>query len=212
VPELYLLLVVIGGASLISLGALLYLTIVKQNTKKSLSPYIQKPLRSANDLHYTIKNKVLRYLYQLKQFDNQMFDFEKAAYCRDTGRLFKECVNWLGQIEVDWTFIQKAHSGNYVSWGSLTREQQLLVSQKHGSLDGFQVEESSPSSSPRSILRIYALLKPGPLYVDYETGILVGWKEVPDTDVEVLIVQKPLKLHMPKWMINTDNEKTDKKK
>jgi hypothetical protein len=28
--------------------------------------------------------------------------------------------------------------------------------------------------------------------VDLETKVLLGWKEVPDTHLEVLIVQKPL--------------------
>jgi hypothetical protein len=32
------------------------------------------------------------------------------------------------------------------------------------------------------------------LYVDVETQILIGWKEVPGTEVEVLIVQKPKEL------------------
>ena len=35
------------------------------------------------------------------------------------------------------------------------------------------------------------MTRPGPLYVDIETKVLLGWKVVPGTDLEVLIVQKP---------------------
>lgn len=189
----------ICGAALLFLGIAFYISYRKQKGDTTLCPYTGNPLRYAMDLHYTARVKTMRYLYNLKEFDNQMFDFEKAAYCRETGRIFKDCVDWFGTIKVDWNFIKKMHPGDYVSWGSLTEEQKLLILQRHDSLEGFQVEESSPSPSPRSGLKIYTLQKPGPLYVDYETGILIGWKEVPETDVEVLVVQKPKKRYMPQW-------------
>jgi hypothetical protein len=45
---------------------------------------------------------------------------------------------------------------------------------------------------PQEIDSFHALLKPGPLYVDRETKNLLGWKEVPGTEFEVLIVQTPI--------------------
>ncbi|HEV8052714.1 MAG TPA: hypothetical protein VGP47_09475, partial [Parachlamydiaceae bacterium] len=79
----------------------------------------------------------------------------------------------------------------YVSWGSLTAEQQGIIRNGHDSLEGFQTDFSSPNPLPRAVEAKYALSKPGPLYVDINTKVLLGWKCVPDTDLEVLIVQKP---------------------
>lgn len=158
----------------------------------SQSPYSHMPLRRAGDLSYYTKEKVLRFLYNMYQYDNRIFEFEKAAFCRETGRIFPNAVNWYGKIDVDWTFLQKRYPGRYVSWGSLTSEQQEAVRYAHESLEGFQIEFSSPLPQPRAIEAKYAFSVPGPLYVDIETSVLLGWKEVPDTEVEILIVQKPI--------------------
>jgi hypothetical protein len=141
--------------------------------------------------------KVLRYLYSLHEYDNRIFDIEKAAYCRETGRIFPRALNWFNAIQVDWSFLQKRYPGNYVSWGSLSEEQKSIIQNLHASLEGYQIQYSSPQPSPKKIDPKYAYTKPGPLYVDLETGILLGWKIVPDTDLEVLIVQKPLKRYLP---------------
>ncbi len=62
---------------------------------------------------------------------------------------------------------------------------------RHESLEGFQIELSSKTANPRAIEPQYALAQPGPLYVDIDSLVLVGWKSVPYTDLEVLIVQRP---------------------
>ena len=90
-------------------------------------------------------------------------------------------------------FCKSGILGNYVSWGSLTKESQDAIRDAHASLDGFQTSESSPTPSPRAIEPEYVYTKPGPLYVDLETKVLLGWKVVPGTELEVLIVQKPIK-------------------
>jgi hypothetical protein len=64
----------------------------------------------------------------------------------------------------------------------------------HESLEGFQTEFSSSQPKPQNVEAKYAFAKPGPLYVDVETKVLLGWKCVPDTDFEVMIVQKPLNM------------------
>jgi hypothetical protein len=116
---------------------------------------------------------------------------KKASICRETGRVFPNSVTWYDKIDLDWTFLQKRYPGVYVSWGSLTDEQQEVIRNSHHSLEGFQIEFSSPYPSPKQIEAKYALARPGPLYVDIHTKVLLGWKSVPDTDLEVLIVQKP---------------------
>lgn len=127
------------------------------------------------------------------QYDNRPFKFKKAAYCRETGRIFQDCIDWKNKIELDWTFIQNRYDGDWISWGSLSDTLQLQIRNKHESLEGFQTEISSKFPSPRQIEPYVAYAKPGPLYVDINTAVLVGWKQVPDSLMEVLIVQKPVR-------------------
>lgn len=159
----------------------------------SLSPYSKQPLRPAADLSYQAKVNTLRYLFKLNEYYNPLFEFKRAAVCRETGRLFPEAVTWYGVIRVDWSFLNKRHPGKYVSWGSLTRDQQEAVRASHDSLEGFQTEFSSPEVLPRSIEAKFAFAKPGPLYVDIDTNTLLGWKAIPETQLEYLVVQKPVK-------------------
>lgn len=161
------------------------------NRKDSLSPYTGIPLRRGSDLSYYNMENVLRYLYSLHQYDNYILDFAKAAVCRDTGRIFPNAITWYDRISVDWTFLQKRFPGNYVSWGSLTDMQKDAIKESHHSLEGFQLEKSSTNPLPRMIEKEFAYAKPGPLYVDMQTKILIGWKCVPNTNLEVLLVQRP---------------------
>lgn len=163
----------------------------------SVSPYTRLPLRRGNEIPYQRRIQVLRYLYELHDYYNGIIDFQKAAFCRETGRLFPKCQDWQGKIKLDWTFLQKRFPGHYVSWGSLTTSQQEAIRMQHHSLDGFQTDYSSGRPSPRDIEPEYAYAKPGPLYVDMQRGVLLGWKKVPDTEIEVLIVQKPIKKYIP---------------
>jgi len=169
------------------------------NWKASPSPYSGLPLRRASSLSYYSIEKVLRFLYDLRQYDNRMFDMRKAAFCRETGRIFQDSINWLDIITVDWNYLQQRYPGDYVSWGSLTIEQQSHVRDRHESLEGFQTKYSSRNSSPRTIESEFSLMKPGPLYVDVHTYVLLGWKEIPGTELEVLIVQKPKPLPRTKF-------------
>jgi len=157
----------------------------------SLSPYSGMPLRRATSLSYYSIEQVLKYLYHMHQYDNRMLDIKKAALCRETGRIFPDCLTWYNVIKVDWSFIQKRYPGNYVSWGSLADDQKNAIRSLHNSLEGFQTVDSSSNPSPRLVEAQYAFEKPGPLYVDIDKGVLVGWQCVPGTELEVLIVQKP---------------------
>lgn len=158
-----------------------------------VSPYTGLPLRRATDLSFYSAEKVMRYLYEYKQYDNRIFKLSRASFCRDTGRIFQDSVNLLEIIRVDWNFLQKRYPGLYVSWGSLNRDQQQAIKDAHYTLEGFQIYNSSPNPAPRLIEPDYIYTKPGPLYVDLQTKVLIGWKIVPGTDLEVLIVQKPKK-------------------
>jgi hypothetical protein len=156
-----------------------------------LSPYSKKPLRLGSNIPYQTAEKVLRYLFFMQQYDNRMFDVRKAAFCRETGRLFPNAVSYFDTIHVNWTFLEKRYPGSYVSWGSLSETQQELIRRSHHQIDGYQTEFSSQKSAPSQVEPEFAFKIPGPLYVDLDTKVLLGWKMVPDTDLEVLIVQKP---------------------
>lgn len=158
-----------------------------------VSPFSGLPLRRGDDLPYEGAKKVLQFLYDRHEYDNRIFDIKRAAVCRETGRVFPNCISWFNTVSVDWSYPPKRFPGNYVSWGSLTYEQQEAIRKIHDSLEGFQTEQSSANSAPSQIEPEFAFLKPGPLYVDVDTKVLLGWQEVPDSDFEVLIVQKPRK-------------------
>lgn len=160
------------------------------------SPYTGLPLRRGADLGFYQAEQVYKYLFDLKQYDNRMFDLKKAAFCRDTGRIFPDAINWLDCIRVDWNFLQKRFKGHFVSWGSLTFAQQEAIRAMHDSLEGFETIFSSSQPQPKMVEPEFAFRKPGPLYVDVNTNVLVGWKEVPGTELEVLIVQRPVKTIM----------------
>ncbi len=156
-------------------------------------PYSPLPLRRAVDLPYASMGKVYVFMTSLHEYDNRMFNIHRAALCRETGRIYPEAINRFGRIHVDWTFLHKRYPGTWVSWGSLTGSQQRDFRKAHRSLDGFQTEFSCDNPSPRAIKPEHSLSKPGPLYVDFDTKIAMGWKLVPGTDLEVLVVQKPKK-------------------
>lgn len=173
--------------------------------RDSVSPYTGKPLRKTSDLSYFYMEMLLRYFYELNDYDNVLIDLSKAAFCRETGRVFPNALTWYDRINVNWNFLQKRLPGNYVSWGSLTDFQKEVIQDAHHVMEGFQTEFSSPTPSPRLIEKKYAYAKPGPLYVDLETKILMGWKSVPNTDLEVLIVQRPRGIFEPQ-IRNIDKE------
>lgn len=160
---------------------------------QAVSPYTGVPLRRMTEVSYYSAERILRYLYNLHQYDNRIFKLSRAAFCRETGRIFQDCVTLFDTIQIDWNFLRKRYPGNWISWGSLTKEQQEAIREAHISLDSFQTLESSPNPAPRAIEPDYAYTKPGPLYVDLETKILLGWQVVPGTAFEVLVVQKPIK-------------------
>lgn len=161
----------------------------------SLSPYTKLPMRRGAELSYGAAEKVLRFLFKMHQYDNRIFDLRQSAVCRETGRIFPNALTWYDKIKLDWSFLQKRYPGKYVSWGSLTPEQQVIVLSYHDNLEGFQTDFSSKLPQPNAVEAPYVFAKPGPLYVDIDTGVLLGWKCVPDTELEVLIVQKPVEIH-----------------
>lgn len=165
-------------------------SVSKKRGSKSL--YSKQPMALGVDTASSIVRLVEGFLECHSQPENEPFDFAQAAICEQTGRIFPNTVKRGEMIRLDWSFLQKRYPGNYVSWGSLSETEQAIVRMCHESMQGFQMQVSSPQPLPKDINSYYALTKPGPLYIDKSTKILLGWKEVPDTHFEVLIVQKPI--------------------
>lgn len=161
------------------------------NQPPSPSPYTRHPLRKAADLGYYEKEQILRFLFSMREYHNRIFDIDKAAFCRDTHRIFPDSVTWYDVVRLDWSFLEKRYPGHWVSWGSLTDLQHKAILEAHHRVEGFQTIFSCPEPNPRGITPQYAYTKPGPLYVDLETKTLLGWKMVPGSDFEVMVVQKP---------------------
>lgn len=173
-----------------------FYTLFNINKRVDVSPYSGMPLRRGNELTYSVQNKVNRYLKSLHDYDNRPIDFEKASFCRETGRIFPNSIKWNGAIRLDWGFIAERYRGQFVSWGSLGIDKKKEIENSHNALDEFQRAASSKEPSPRMIEEVYSLEKPGPLYADPETKIVMGWKIVPETNLEVLIVQKPISIKL----------------
>ena len=158
-----------------------------------VSPYTGKPMWEGAFVPLSTVEKVMHFLYyDNHSYDNRVFAMRRSVICRETGRIFQNAYNWWGRPVVDWSFLQKRCRGTWVSWGSLMPELQAEIEQAHGGkIKGFQTVRSSPTPSPRGIEEAYVHTKPGPLYVDLQTKVLMGWKCVPETNLEVLIIQRP---------------------
>lgn len=192
----------LNGLDIFSFGVVLFLVLsalifyffysfIVFHRRSDPSPFSGMPLRPGRELTYSVQDTVNRYLNSLHDFDNRPIDFSKASFCRETGRIFPNTITWSGAIKVDWSFIRNRYRGNFVSWGSLSPEKQKEIENSHQVIYGFQKEFSSKNPSPRLIEEAIALTKPGPLYADPDSKIIMGWRLVPGTDLEVLIVQKP---------------------
>ena len=163
--------------------------------RQCLSPYSGKPMRRGSDVPLSSVEVIMRYLYYAEHsYANRVFAMRRSMVCRETGRIFPNCVSPLLGSRVDWTFLVQQHAGNWVSWGSLTQLQQDEVRGHHDAIEGYQTAFSSTFPSPRAVEEEYAMAKPGPLYIDLDTYTLMGWKCVPDSEFEVLVVQKPRQL------------------
>lgn len=166
-------------------------------TPKVIAPIPSNPFEELATFPLRVK-KILRFLYERQEYDNRIINLSNAVICRETGRVFSNVITWYDTVELDWSFINKRYPGHYVSWGSLNDLQQVVIREAHFSLSDFQTNFSCPNPSPKAVTPEYIYVKPGPLYVDMQTKVLVGWQCVPDSDFEVLIVQQPQKIIIQK--------------
>lgn len=178
-------------AVLMILFSLLWIGWKKEGVHGNTCPYCRKPMRFGMDTAKSLVGMVNGFLEDLPQPDNPKIDFVHAAYCPASGRIFTDCVSQAEQITVSWSFLKQRCEGTFVSWGSLSEEEQGVIKLLHGSLDGFQTEHSSSHLRPEEVEAECCELSPGPLYIDRTTKVVMGWKKVPGTYFEVFVVQRP---------------------
>jgi hypothetical protein len=171
---------------------LMWMNWKKEGLRGDVSPYAKRPMELGIDVAKSLAALVNSFLEEMHEpHENPPIDFSLAALCPTTGRIFPNCVTKQERISLSWDFLNKRYEGNYISWGSLPEEEKAVLRILHGSIEGFQAEKSSSHVLPQNVEEEFALLSPGPLYVDRKTKILLGWKKVPGTYFEVLVVQKP---------------------
>lgn len=159
----------------------------------SLCLYTKQPMTLGIDVAASVRGFVNDFLLSHPQPENSPIDFDTAAISPETGRIFANAAFKGSFVRLGWDFLSKRYPGRYVSWGSLDELERATIRLCHNeSLAGFQTEVSSPRPLPQDVEPHFALTRPGPLYVDRTTKILIGWKEVPGTEFEVLIVQMPI--------------------
>lgn len=143
------------------------------------------------DLPFSIKRQIEEFVKSLPQPENKPFDMTKAAICRETGRIIRDCVVRGEIVRLGSRFLRDRYPGNWVSWGSLSEEKRGLIKLHHREIFGYQMEHSTKNRDPEQMEQYYAVMKPGPLYVDVTTNILLGWQIVPGTNFEVLVIKNP---------------------
>jgi hypothetical protein len=163
----------------------------REAVRGHVCPYCGAKMQLGIDVARSVAGMVNSFLDVQPSNGNPAIDFAKAAYCPRTGRIFPNCVTTSEQVTVSWNFLQERCPGTYVSWGSLSEEERGVLKILHDSFDGFQTEKSSVHSRPEDVEEEVSSLSPGPLYVDRQQKILLGWKKVPGTYFEVLVVQNP---------------------
>jgi hypothetical protein len=178
-------------AVLVILFLLLWIGWKKEGVRGNKCPYCGRPMRLGIDVARSITEMVNGFLAEQPQPENPQIDFARAAYCPVTGRIFPECVSGTEQISLSWNFIRRRCEGTFVSWGALSEDEKGILKLLHGSLEGFQIEQSSSHLRPEEVEEDFSSLSPGPLYIDRKTKVVVGWKKVPGTYFEVLVVQQP---------------------
>ena len=187
---IFILVTTLAGVIFI-LFSLLWIGWKEESIRGDRSPYSKSPMLLGMDIARTMANMVNAFLAEHPAEDNPKINFELASYCSETGRIFPNCVTSSERIHLSWDFLSARASGTFVSWGSLSEEERGVIKLLHDSLEGFQTEKSSKKLRPQDVEEEYVKLSPGPLYIDRRTRVLMGWKRVPGTRFEVLIVQRP---------------------
>ncbi len=153
----------------------LYYLYWRTHLKGRKSPFSGQNLARGKGILYPSAEKIHLFSSQLSVPENEEIDLSKAAFCRQTNRIFPNAITVFDEINVRRDYLSKYYSSKLTPWFLLSDAFRKEIENAHSSLDGFQIGKS---------------LKPGPLFVDKKNRTLVGWKQIPETEMEILVIQK----------------------
>lgn len=163
----------------------------REGRRGDTCPYDGGPMSFGMDIARSLAATVNAFLQEQSQPENPCIDFTHASYCPRSGRIFPNTVIRGDRIRLSRDFLQKRWPGMYVSWGSLSEDERGVLRLLHDSLEDFQTAASSSNPLPERVEQEYIQASPGPCYVDRQKKHIIGWKKVPGTYFEVLVVQRP---------------------
>lgn len=161
-----------------------------RKTKSPFSHY--EYLMPAEQLHFTAMQYVHQFL-QNHPYSQMKVDLTSTLVCRKTGRIFScdtKCRRTMKSAEC---YLMQHYSGVLVPWSTLNQEQKQNFVARHSCLKHFQLHPSGANTAFSYSDWTSADMKPGPLFVDLEAGVAVGWQCIPHTNLEIIIVQPPSK-------------------
>ncbi len=162
-----LLWVIASGLLLAVFGLGWYVT----NRQGARSPFSGKPMIRGHDLTFEAVARLRTHLGKAPQPENPDFQWTHSVVCRETGRVFTDVVNRWGVARVSSNYLKRRYPGTYTPWTALQPSERQAVLARH----------------PQGI-GAYEL---DGLYVDLTTKTLLGWQRVPETGLQILIVNKP---------------------
>lgn len=152
------------------------------NRPGTVSPYSKRPMAPGSAISFRSIEKIEEFFDEIQSPENHTFDLERAAVCRQTGRIFPNALTKFDVVTLNRDFLSSVCPGNYIDFETLGPRERAIILAKHQDLEGFQIGDQRT--------KLYGEPIPS-LYVDIATNTLIGWKNVPGTELQVLVVQKP---------------------
>ena len=145
----------------------------------SVSPYTGIPLRRTTEISYYSAERILKYLYDLHQYDNRIFKSNRLLFAGKRGGFFKIASPGMMSSASIGISCRNGIPAT-MSPGEAYQETQDAIREAHASIwMDFRQRNPPPLLSAHDRTGI-CLYKTGPLYVDPETKVLLGWKKSPE--------------------------------
>lgn len=173
----------------------LFIIILQNNllSNKGKSPFSGLPLRKGGELSFFAEKKLHEFYMSLPRHFNQTPKLDKSTICTSTGRIFPNSISKFGATSNPKDIFLNYPKGDYILWQELSDPLKKTIIENHDSIKGFQINQLPKYTKEQPLNHKFAHIKPGPLFVDLKTKALLGWKEIPETNLETLVYQPPTK-------------------
>jgi hypothetical protein len=152
------------------------------NRPGAVSPYSKREMAPGSVIAFRSVEKIEDFFEDIQSQENRSFNLERAAVCRETGRIFPNCLSNFDVVTLNRNYLSAVHPGQYIDWEVLGPREQAIILAKHNDVSGYQIGDQRTKFQGQPIPS---------LYVDISTNTLIGWKKVPGTELQILVVQKP---------------------